>query len=127
MSYIEFEVTHEGEIFTVCGDVDWKGFVEPIVAPDPDCPQCAGRGSIRVGHEPPDEFNDEGEDIYDGCDCGKEVPGSGSTGHPTLEVQEVQGPDGEPLSVRDEAIFVVGVGGDTLAQRASEALDACQG
>lgn len=125
MNHVEFE--HEGEIYTVHGVVGWEGEVPPIEAPDPACLKCHGEGVVKVGYEPPDEFNATGEDIYDGCDCARDVPGSGRAGWPTINVTEIEGPDGEWLGEDEVIVFVAKVGRKALAEAASEYLDACQG
>lgn len=127
MSAIQFEVRSGGEIFIVHGDAGWEGFVEPSFAPDPDCPHCHGEGAVLAGYEPPDEFN-AGRDIYDPCDCEKEVPGSGADGHPTFDLEGIEGPDGGWLDDRQIDGLIKAIGGPAhLAEMASEAHDACQG
>jgi hypothetical protein len=126
-SFVEFEFEREGEIYTIHGVFEWVGERPPIEAPNPDCPKCHGEGAVKVGWEPPDEFNATGEDIYDGCDCAHDVPGSGRPGWPTINVTDIEAPDGEWLSEDDVIVFVAKVGRKALAEAADEALCACQG
>jgi len=127
MSGVEFEFERGGEIYTVYGEAGWEGEEPPIEAPDPDCPKCHGEGVVKVGYDPPDEWNETGEDVYDGCDCIRDVPGSGRAGWPTLDVTEIEGPDGEWLSEDEVKAFIGKVGLKALAEAADEALCACQG
>jgi len=125
MSQIEFTFEHDGDFYVVYGTVGWEGFVEPRIVPDPACPKCHGEGVVKVGYEPPDEFNATGEGIYDGCDCEKEVPGSGRPGYPTFEPDEIEGPDGERMTEEQVVEFVAEVGAKALATEADEAACAC--
>jgi len=126
-SQISFSFEHEGETYVVYGIAGWEGFVEPQQAPDPDCPKCHGEGVEKIGYEPPDEWNETGEDIYDGCDCWRDVPGTGRAGYPTFEAEEIEGPDGEYLTDEQVVEFVAAVGVKALALAADEMVDACQG
>jgi hypothetical protein len=127
MSNIEFEITHEGKSYEISGQCGWEGDVEPQQAPDPDCPRCKGEGTYLVGVEPPDEWNDEPEEVYDGCDCWKDVPGTGAVGHPTFEIDYVIGPNGDELTADEVKAFVAAFGHRKLADEAIEYAAACQG
>ena len=127
MSQVEFEFEHNGDTYVVHGAAGWEGFVEPQIVPDPGCPKCHGEGVVKVGYEPPDEWNATGEDIYDGCDCEKEVPGSGRPGYPTFEAEEIEGPDEEYLADEEVVEFVAEAGAKALALAADDYLSACQG
>ena len=125
-SFVEFEILYKGQGYEVSGQVGWEGGVEPQQAPDPECRWCHGEGIYLVGTEPPDEWNDAPEEIYERCDCWRDVPGTGSPGHATFAVEWIVGPNGDELTDEEIAAFVEAFGASKLAEEALEYAAACQ-
>lgn len=133
---VTFEVEYDGSTFEVEGVSDWRGFVEPVMGPQPNCTACHGTGIVSEGYEPPDEFNATGETIYGPCDCsGTFEVHSGEPGEPVLVVESVQcldesrdlGDSDGYLSEPEMAGFIEAAGKRLLAERAHDAACACQG
>lgn len=134
--YVTFQITHEGTVYHVEGTSDWRGFVEPIMGPQPNCAACHGTGVVPEGYEPPDEWNDEGETIYGPCDCADtfEVD-PGLPGEPVFVVDSIQcwdenldvGDENGYLSESETEALIAEVGKQLLAERAHEEACACQG
>lgn len=122
--YIEFEVTHGGRTFEVHGNSEWVGETPPSYGPDPTCTKCHGEGQVKIGYDPPDEFNATGQDVYDACDCSIEVD-PGQKGHPDLTSVALIDDTGNVLTAREVTQFVTEFGYNNLATAAHEALIAC--
>lgn len=134
--HVTFEIEHEGATFQVEGNSDWRGYVEPVMGPQPSCTACKGSGVVPEGYLPPDEWNDTGETVYGPCDCADtfEVD-PGQPGEPVLVVESVQcwdegrdlGDADGYLSESETEAFIAAVGKQLLAEEAHEAACACQG
>ena len=134
--HVTFEIKHDGSTFEVEGNSDWRGYVEPVMGPQPTCTVCHGSGEVRDGYNPPDEWNVEGEPLYGPCECVDtfEVH-PGEPGEPVLVVESVLcldpgrecGDSDGYLSEIETDGFMEAVGKQLLAERAHEAACACQG
>jgi hypothetical protein len=122
MTTIAFEI----ETYEVTGTITLWGSIPPVFCPRSDCSRCGGLGEFLVGVDPPDEFNPEPEEIWDGCDCFEPVPGTGGGGRIVFTPELITCSERGELTGEEESLFLARMG-DRLVQIAEEAMMASLG